>query len=135
MTLVDAGPLVALIDRGESDHERCVETLEKLSGPLVTTWPAFTEAIYLLGGAGGWPAQESVWKLVDRGDLKLAELDEALRQRTRDLMTKYSDVPMDFADASLVAVAESMNLRRIFSLDSDFHIYRLKSRRTLEVLP
>ena len=135
MTLVDAGPLIALIDRGESDHQRCVDTLSKLSGPLVTTWPAFTEAIYLVGGAGGWPAQESVWKLVDRGDLKLAELDEALRQRTRELMAKYSDVPMDLADASLVAVAESLNLRRIFSLDSDFHIYRLKNRRTIEVLP
>ena len=135
MTLVDAGPLVALIDRGESDHGRCVETLSKLSGPLVTTWPAFTEAIYLVGSAGGWPAQESVWKLVDRGDLQLAELDKSLRQRTRDLMAKYSDVPMDLADASLVAVAESLNLRRIFSLDSDFHIYRLKNRRALEVLP
>ena len=133
MTLVDAGPLVALIDRGERDHERCVATLSKLSGPLVTTWPAFTESICLLGGAGGWPAQEAVWKLVARGDLQLVDLDLSLRQRSRDLMAKYNDVPMDLAEASLVAVAEFMDLRRIFSLDSDLHIYRLKGRRTLEV--
>lgn len=50
-------------------------------------------------------------------------------------MHKYDDVPMDLADASLVALAEALNLRRVFSLDSDFHTYRLKSRRTFEVLP
>ncbi len=135
MTLVDAGPLVALIDRGESGHQRCVDTLSQLSGPLVTTWPAFTEAIYLLGSAGGWPAQDALWKLVDRGDLRLVDLDVSMRQRSRNLMAKYEDVPMDLADASLVALAESLKLSRVFSLDSDFHIYRLKNRRTLEVLP
>ena len=108
MTLVDAGPLVALIDRGESGHQRCVDTLAQLSGPLVTTWPAFTEAIYLLGSAGGWPAQEALWKLVDRSDLRLVDLDVSMRQRSRELMAKYEDVPMDLADASLVALAESM---------------------------
>lgn len=135
MTLVDAGPLVALIDQGESDHERCVETLGQLSGPLITTWPAFAEAIYLLGGAGRWPAQEALWKLVERDDLRLVDLDTPMRQSIRDLMAKYENVPMDLADASLVVLAESLNLRRVFSLNSDFHTYRLRTRRTLEVLP
>jgi len=135
MTLVDAGPLVALIDRGEPEHKRCVDVLAELSGPLITTWPAFTEAIYLLGGAGGWSAQAALWKLVDRGDLQLADLDVSMRQRSRDLMAKYDDVPMDLADASLVALAESLKLNRVFTLDSDFHIYRMKTRRAFEVLP
>jgi predicted nucleic acid-binding protein len=135
MTLVDAGPLVALIDRGEADHECCVDALAELSGPLITTWPAFTEAIYLLGGAGGWPAQETLWKLVDRGDLQLVDLDVSMRQRCRALMGKYADVPMDLADASLVALAESLKLNRVFTLDSDFHIYRMKTRRAFEAVP
>ena len=135
MTLVDAGPLVALIDRGEPDHARCVDALAELEGPLLTSWPTFTEAIYLLGGAGRWTAQEALWKLVDRGDLRLVDLDAEATRRTRDLMAKYDDVPMDLADASLVALAESMKLKRVFSLDSDFHIYRLKNRRALEVVP
>jgi len=135
MTLVDAGPLVALIDRGEPEHKRCVDVLAELSGPLITTWPAFTEAICLLGGAGGWSAQAALWKLVDRGDLQLADLDVSMRQRSRDLMAKYDDVPMDLADASLVALAESLKLNRVFTLDSDFHIYRMKTRRAFEVLP
>jgi predicted nucleic acid-binding protein len=106
-----------------------------LSGPLITTWPAFAEAIYLLGGAGRWPAQEALWKLVERDDLRLVDLDTPMRQSIRDLMAKYENVPMDLADASLVVLAESLNLRRVFSLNSDFHTYRLRTRRTLEVLP
>jgi len=133
--LVDAGPLIALIDRGEAHHTRCVEALADLTGPMVTTWPTFTEAIYLLGSAAGWPAQEALWKLVSRGELQLMELDEPLRRRTRALMAKYSDAPMDLADASLVAVAEALDLRRVFSLDSDFQVYRLKGRRVFDVVP
>src|SRR4051812_45326890 len=67
--LVDARSLIALIDRGQPDHDRCVKALLSLTAPMVTTWPAFTEAMYMLGSAGGWKAQEALWKLLDRGDL------------------------------------------------------------------
>jgi len=133
--LVDAGPLIALIDRGERDHERCVETLSNLTAPMVTTWPAFTEAMYLLGSAGGWKAQETLWKLLDRGDLQLVPLDDAGQGRTQALMAKYRDTPMDLADATLVAAAEALGLTRIFSLDRDFQVYRWKGKRKFEVIP
>ena len=135
MILVDAGPLIAIIDRGEPDHRACVETLSSLTGPMLTTWPALTEAMHLLGRAGGWPAQEALWKLLDRDDLQLIDLDESLLRRTRYLMKKYLDVPMDLADATLVAAAEKLNLKRILTLDSDFQIYRLAGRRAFEVIP
>lgn len=135
MILVDAGPLVALIDRGEPDHERCVETLSSLAAPMVTTWPAFTEAMSLLGSAGGWKPQDALWRLLERGDLQLVALDDALQDRTRTLMAKYRDRPMDLADASLVAAAEALELRRVFTLDSDFRIYRWKGKRRFEILP
>ena len=72
MILTDAGPLVAIIDRGESSHRACVASLSELTGPMLTTWPAFTEAMYLLGEAGGWVAQEccgdssnrEIWRLL-----------------------------------------------------------------------
>jgi predicted nucleic acid-binding protein len=133
--LVDAGPLVALIDRGEPDHERCVEALSGLTAPMVTTWPALTEAMYLVGGAGGWIAQEALWKLLERGDLQIVQLDDALQEKTRALMGKYRDTPMDLADASLVAVAEALDTARIFTLDRDFQVYRWKGRRKFEVVP
>lgn len=135
MTLVDAGPLVALLDRGEQDHARCVEALEDLTAPMITTWPALTEAMYLLGAAGGWKAQDALWKLLDRGDLRVLDLDERSTNRTRSLMAKYRDTPMDLTDASLVAVAESLNVGRVFTLDRDFRVYRWKGRRKFDVVP
>lgn len=47
MTLIDAGPLFALLDRREALHTVCVATLPQISTPLITTWPCFTEAMYL----------------------------------------------------------------------------------------
>ena len=83
--------------------------------------------MYLIGIAGGWKAQEALWKLI--------ELDESMCKRTQALMAKYQDMPMDLADASLVAVAETLNLKRIFTLDSDFHVYRFKGRQAFEIIP
>lgn len=135
MILVDAGPLIALIDRGETDHERCVEALSSLTAPMVTTWPAFTEAMYVLGTAGGWKAQAALWKLLDRGDLQLVPLDDAVQDRTQALMAKYRDMPMDLADATLVAAAEALGLTRVFTLDRDFRVYRWRGKRKFEVIP
>lgn len=135
MILVDAGPLIALIDRGEPDHQRCVETLSSLTAPMVTTWPAFTEAMYLLGSAGGWKAQEALWKLLGRGDLQFVPLNDAVQDRTQALMAKYRDMPMDLADATLVAAAEALGVTRVFTLDRDFQVYRWRGKRKFEVIP
>jgi predicted nucleic acid-binding protein len=60
VTLTDAGPLIAIIDADEADHASCVDVLNQLTIPLVTTWPAFTEAMCLLARAGGIRAQQAV---------------------------------------------------------------------------
>jgi uncharacterized protein len=135
VTLVDAGPLVALIDAGEADHERCRAALEELGLPLVTTWPAFTEAIYLLGRAAGWEGQQALWRMVERGALRLEDLSEEQTLRCAELMERYRDHPMDLADATLVALAEVRGWRTIFTLDSDFRSYRLGRRAHFEVVP
>jgi len=135
LTLTDAGPLVALLDADEPDHGRCRETLDALRLPLLTTWPAFTEAMYLIGRAGGWTGQKALWRLTLREDLLVAELSSNAVERTAALMESYADRPMDLADATLVALAEERGLRRIFTLDADFHVYRMKGRRHFEVAP
>lgn len=135
MTLTDAGPLIALIDAGEPDHDRCRQVLEDLQLPLVTTWPAFTEAVYLLGQAAGWSGQQALWQMIRRGVLTLAELDLQLTLRSADLMDRYRDHPMDLADATLVALAEAEDLRTIFTLDGHFRSYRLRTRRYLQIVP
>lgn len=136
MILTDAGPLVALIDRGEPDHERCVACLDGLTTPMVTSWPAFTEAMYLLGEAGGWRGQEALWQLVTHGDLHVLLPAAEQWRRVRDLMAKYRDLPMDLADATLVVLAEEHGLTDVFTLDRrDFSTYRIHGRRRFRILP
>lgn len=124
-----------MIDAGEPDHGLCREALAGLSGPMLITWPVFTEAMYLLGDAGGWRAQDSLWKLLTRGDVEVIELIGETLERSRTLMEKYSDTPMSLADASLVAVAEQRGLKRVFTLDSDFDVYRFRGRQRFIKIP
>jgi predicted nucleic acid-binding protein len=94
-----------------------------------------TEAMYLLGDAGGWPAQRALWAMIERGALEVADLQMSDIARARSLMEKYRDAPMDIADATLVAVAEGRGLKRIFTLDSDFGVYRYRGREVFDMVP
>lgn len=135
MTLTDAGPLVALADEDDGSHAICVEVAKRLPPrPLITTWPCFTEAMYLLGSSGGWRYQERLWKLHQEQRLMLHNLTIAEIERIAELMEKYQDTPMDMADASLVVAAESLGLRQVFTLDSDFRIYRLADGSALTII-
>jgi hypothetical protein len=82
-----------------------------------------TEAMYLLNFS--WKAQEALWEMLERGVVVLLPLESEELSRMRELMKKYKDLPMDLADAALVAVAEREKIRRIFTLDRrDFEVYR-----------
>ena len=136
MTLTDASPLVALINAKDQSHAKCMAALPSLSAPLLTTWPAFTEAMYLLFRHGGYPAQKALWSYVQDGVLTFHALGLIEQARMPQLMEQYRDRPMDLADASLVATAEVLGITRVFTLDNrDFHIYRLKSTGVFEVVP
>src|SRR5579883_2636954 len=122
MTLTDASPLVALINAKDKGHNRCLAVLPSLSAPLLTTWPAFTEAMYLLFSYGGYAAQKALWSYVQDGVLLFHTLGQVEQARMPELMEQYRDRPMDLADASLVTTAEVLGITRIFTLDSrDFH--------------
>lgn len=123
MILVDAGPLIALIHRDDAHHAECVEALQSITESLGTVWPALTEAMYLLNFS--WKAQEALWEMIERGVVVLLPIEQRDISRIRELMKKYKDLPMDLADAALVAVAEREKIRRIFTLDRrDFKVYR-----------
>lgn len=133
--LTDTGPLIALLDEGDMHHLPCVHVVTGLpKAPLVTTWACFTEAMYFLYEIGGYRYQERLWKMRRNGRLVLLEITVAEIERMDALMAQYSNVPMDLADASLVAVAESRNLRRLFTIDSDFFIYKSVDGSVLDVV-
>lgn len=136
MTLADTGPLIALLDRRDQHHQACYAVVQRLPfEPLFTTWPCFTEAMYLLGERGGHRYQKSLWDFRATGRLVLKELSPVEANRMAVLMEKYRDAPMDLADASLVALAESGSVRRVFTTDGHFRIYRLPDGSTLEMIP
>lgn len=133
--LIDTGPLVALLDENDPAHKLVADCLDRLPNrPLLTTWPCLTEAMYFLHCSGGHAAQEELWNWLADGTLHIYDLDGTAQQRMRSLMAKYADTPVDLADASLVVVAESLELRRVFTLDDDFYIYRLANGSTLEIV-
>ena len=82
-----------------------------------------------------WPAQEELWAWFVNGWFALHQPQEREWKRVRTLMRQYGDAPMDLADASLVAAAESLNIRQIITLDRHFHAYRIQGRFPFEVLP
>jgi len=134
--LTDTGPLIALLDKRDSHHKECVRILDALPPePMLTTWPCLTEAMHILGSVGGYRYQSVLWKLVEDMNLEIYDLTSSEIRRMRTLMGKYQDTPMDMADASLIALAESMRFRQIFTIDSDFRIYRLSDGSVLEIVP
>ena len=136
-TLTDTGPLFVLADpQGQPDaFARCQTALTTLMRPLVTTWPCLAEAMHLAGRENGWAMQSRLALMVTSGALQLHTPSSGEVGRILALMEQYRNVPIDLADASLVALAEAHGHRRIFSLDHDFHIYRLADSTALEVLP
>jgi len=135
VTLTDTGPFVALLDEDDDLQAPCVLASQRLPmEPMLTTWPCFTEAMYLLGDVGGHRYQSRLWALRASGGLLLHDLTPVETDRMQTLMVKYKDTPMDLADASLVVTAESRSLTRIFSVDGDFYVYRLADGSALEVV-
>ena len=135
MTLTDTGPIVSLLDRRQPHHQQYAEVYRRVGSPLLTTWPCFTEAMYLLSELKGWSGAQKLWQFWDRKLLLIHEAKIAEHRRMKVLMEKYRDTPMDLADASLVAAAEHLGSSRIFTIDSDFYVYRINDREAFEVVP
>lgn len=136
MTLSDTGPLIALINYDDPHHDSCRAALLRLPpSPLLTTVPCFTEAMYLLMRADGLGAQEKLWDFLEEGLVVIHESSFEERRRMRSLMIEHQDSPTDFADASLAALAETLNTRRIFTLDRHIHAYQVSDRHHFEVVP
>jgi predicted nucleic acid-binding protein len=136
MTLCDTGPVVALIDEGNLQHENCVPTLDSLgSEDLITTWPCLTETMHSAYRIGGHPAQERIWECVAKGLMLLLTPPETEWRRVRELMSKYADAPMDLADASLVAAAERLRIRGIFTVDRHFQACRIHDKEAFDIVP
>jgi predicted nucleic acid-binding protein len=132
--LLDTGPFVALLDRSERNHKRCASFFRDFRGRLITTESVLTETVYLLGPS--FFRQKPALDFVMAGGVELVPMRPALLKRCAHLMSKYSDVPMDYADATLVAVGETIGTRDVLTLDRrGFSVYRYASRGAFRIFP
>lgn len=132
--ILDTGPLVALLDRDEAHHHWAAAQFAALGPPLLTCDAVLSEASFLLHRAGldsSLPVE-----LMARGTMEIApplsSRDDA--SSVRNLMRRYRNVPMSFADACLIRLVERTENGSILTLDSDFRIYRQANRRVIPLL-
>jgi predicted nucleic acid-binding protein len=127
--IADAGPLVAYLKRDDKDHGWAETVFRRLTSPLLTCDAALGEAFFLLRRTHG--GTEKLLGLLERGlvipDFNLAAELPAVGQ----LLRRYQSVPMSLADACLVRMAELRPDAAVFTLDSDFQIYRKHRRQVV----
>ena len=130
--LLDTGVIVALLDRDERAHERCVAVLTGLGARLVTCEAVIAEACYLLRAVPGAP--EAILRNVAEGifEIPIPLIEQA--ESVGRLLGKYRDLPMDLADACLVDLADRLDTPRILTLDEDFVVYRWRRRRAFDLI-
>lgn len=125
MILVDTGPLIALFDPKEALHASCRQTLSTVRLPMVTTLPVLTEAFHILAPESRGAEALRAFITEDGMSVHFGSREETLR--AFELMDAYRDHPMDLADASVIAAAEALGTRKVFTLDrNDFETYRIK---------
>lgn len=130
--LIDTGPIVALLNRRDKHHQRVLEFTQNYKGNFITTWSVITEATHLLRNS--IQAQLNLLEWIRRGGIEIVEIEKNDVERMITLTKKYSDLPMDLADCSLIILAEKLNINEIISIDSDYDIYRTLKREPLRNL-
>ena len=133
VVILDTGPWVALIDRRESRHGDCIEWLRQFRGEIYSSEAVLTEVLYLLNFSQ--KAQSAAIDFVLDGAITMVPSSLGSLKKVKSLIIKYRDVPMDYADATLVSLAEDLSIHEIVTFDSHFDIYRLPTKKCFVLLP
>lgn len=131
-SLIDAGPLIALFDKDDKHHQAIKGFLKNYRGKLHSTWPVLTEAQHLLDFS--LQAQLDCLRWIEKGAVQLHPFETLVLSDLIQLTEKYHNVPMDLADATLVLLAQQLNIHQIITLDADYYIYRIGRRKSFEYL-
>ncbi len=128
--LIDAGPIIALFNKNDKYHEKIKEFLKNYEGKLTSTWPVVTEVSHMLDFNIQTQIDFLTW--IKLGGVTIEDIEKEDLNRIIELSKKYSDVPMDLADASLVVLSEKMKIKQIITIDSDYYVYRTINKEMLE---
>lgn len=132
--LIDTGAILALLDRSDRWHESCLRVFGELRLPLLTSEAVLTELFHLVGD--GRREMEAAWQFVRSGAVVLGAIEDAELPYIQEMMSRYWDRPMDFADGTLVHLARRESISTILTVDyADFATYRIAGKRQFRVLP
>src|SRR5213594_544425 len=132
--IIDTGAILALLDRTDQWHRRCTDAFRQLRLPLMTSEAVLTELFHLVGD--NTREVRAAWKFVRSGALTITAITDSDFPTLDGLMYQYRDRPMDFADATLVHIAERESLNAILTIDhDDFETYRIQGRRRFRIVP
>jgi predicted nucleic acid-binding protein len=131
LALLDTGPLVSFLGSGLRHHAWAVEQWKRLRPPLLTCEPVLTEAAFLLKREGR--DTDAIFELLERGVMRIALGVQKEQADLRSLMQRYRNRPMSLADACLVRLSEVHADAEVFTLDSDFRIYRRHGNKVIPV--
>jgi len=132
--LVDTGPLVAILSKNDEHHERCVEALRSLPGPLFSCWPVITEAAWLLRKSAR--GVQELLRGIGSGFVEILPLGSLDANGLADLMKKYASLRPQLADAALVYLGHRNGIETVFTLDRrDFSVYRTSRKKPFQILP
>ena len=130
--LLDTGPLVALLDRRDQYHDWAKEQAAQVGWPIATCEPVLVEAFHLLRALP--PARQAVMGLLQNARLSIPFRLEQHVVPVASLLDRYADVPMALADACLVRMSEMVTGSTVFTMDSDFRVYRRHRREPIPLL-
>ncbi len=130
--LIDSGPLIALFDASDRHHAKATSFIKNNTSILITTIASITETLHLLNFNRN--AQIDFMGWINQGAVEIYSVENADFGRIQELTIKYSDLPMDFADACLVLLAEKLDINQIATIDRDFTVYRIKGRKRFNVV-
>jgi predicted nucleic acid-binding protein len=132
--LADTGALLAYLDQSDPWHHPCREAFRHFRLPLATSGAVLTELFHLLGDCAR--DVEVAWAFIRSGTVTVLPISDRDLPDIEAFMRKYHDRPMDFADATLVHLAQRESLSTVFTIDhDDFETYRVAGRKRLRILP
>ncbi|MGH8610450.1 MAG: type II toxin-antitoxin system VapC family toxin [Gammaproteobacteria bacterium] len=132
--MIDTGAILALLDRDDRWHAASVEAFAAFRVPLITSAAVLTELFHLVGD--NRHEVEAAWSFLHSGSVSVLPINDADMASLHALMKKYHDRPMDFADATLVHLAQRESFNTVFTVDfEDFETYRLPGRKRFRIFP
>ncbi|MBA3490380.1 MAG: PIN domain-containing protein [Longispora sp.] len=134
--VVDAGPLIAVLNADDNDHDSCLSLLNSVSGPLLVPAPVIVEVAWMTEKFRGSEAEAAFLRSLNSGEVEMVALNSEDIERMAELVTIYADLPLGSVDASVIAVAERLGVRQVATLDRrHFTVVRPRHVEAFTLLP